>query len=150
MQPFVPRLLPIIHIPRHVRMFRPLIFGGLASLTFVPLSGPIVMCVHLISGSSIFVVAGVLAPISFLAGSVTWAATIKKTKDVNPWKVQPAQLPLRIEVSAARGLYYARVVSGLLMACSTIPIIWSVSFFHPIPTTPSPDYLCFNVALYFC
>ena len=123
--------------------FRPLIFGGLASLTFVLLSGPIVaMCGHSTSGFLICAVAAVLGPISFLAGTVTWAAAIKKAKDVNP-----SQLPLRIEVSAASGLHYAKVVSGLLMACSTPFTIGSASFFHPIPTTPSPDYLCFDVAL---
>ena len=128
--------------------FRPLILGGVDSLTFVPLSGPImVMCSHWISGLLISAVAAVLAPISFLAGSLTWAATIKKAKDVNPWKVQPAQLPLRIEVSAGDGLYYARVVSGLLMACLIPLTIESVSFFHPIPTTPSPDHLRFDAAL---
>ena len=128
--------------------FRPLIFGGLGSLTFVLPSGPIVFfCGHHISGLFISAVSVVLAPIFFLAGSPTWAATIKKAKEANPWKIQSTQLPLRIEVSAGDGLDYARVVSGLLMACFTPLAIEFASFFHPIPITPSPDHLCFDIAL---
>jgi len=128
--------------------FRPLIFGGLGSLTFVLPSGPIVFfCGHHISGLFISAVSVVLAPIFFLAGSLTWAATIKKAKEANPWKIQSTQLPLRIEVSAGDGLDYARVVSGLLMACFTPLAIEFASFFHPIPITPSPDHLCFDIAL---
>ena len=119
--------------------FRPLIFGGLGSPPFVPPSGPIVcLCGHWISGFVMSAVAAVLAAISFLAGSVTWAAAIEGAKDINPWKVQPAQLPIRIEVSAASGLHYARVVSGLLVASFTPLTIESASFFHPISTTPKP------------
>ena len=119
--------------------FRPLIFGGLGSLTFVPPSGPILLiCGHRILGLLVSVVAAALAAISFLAGSVTWAATIKKAKDVNPWKVQSAQLPLRIEVFSGGGLWFARLISGLLMASFTPLTIESASFFRPIPTTPEP------------
>jgi len=132
-------------------MVSPLIFGGLGSLTFVLPSGPIVfICGHRTSGFLVSAVAAVLTAISFLAGSVTWTATIKKAKEVNPWKVQQAaQLPLRIEVSAASGLHCARVVSGLLVA-SIIPLtIESASFFRPILTTSGPDHLRFDVALWF-
>ena len=120
--------------------FHLLIFGGLGSLTFVPPSGPIVFfCGHHISGLLVSAIAAALAAVSFLAGSVTWAATIKKAKDVNPWKVQQAaQLPLRIEVSAASGLYYTRVVSGLLMGCFAPLTIESASFSRLISTIPEP------------
>jgi len=131
--------------------FHLLIFGGLGSLTFVPPSGPIVFFWgHYIPGLLVSAVAAALAAISFLAGSVTWAATIKKAKDVNPWEIQPAQFPLRIEVSTASGLHYARVVSGLLAASFTPLAIESAPFFRLIPTTPSADHLCFDVVVWFC
>ena len=126
--------------------FRPLTFGGLGSLAIVLPSVPILYICGPTWAFSVSTSAAVLATVSVLTGSVIWAAMIKKVKDVNPWTHQPGQLPLGIEVLAGSGLHSTRLVSGLLLASIAPLVIESASFFRLIPTTPSTDRLCFDVA----
>jgi len=83
-------------------------------------------------------VAGILAAVLSLTGSAIWGAILKKAKDDNPSKVQPAQLPLGIKVSHGGGLALAWMASGFLAVGSIPIVIESVSFFRLIPTTPAP------------
>ena len=102
--------------------FRSQIFG-LGSLAFVQTSGPI----QLIRGQTwaLYVSdsAAVLATISVLIGSAIWAVIIKKAKDVNSWKLQPAQLPLGIKVSSGGGLETAWIGFGFLVPGAIPPTI---------------------------
>jgi len=118
-------------------LFRPPTIG-LGSLPFVPPSGPI----RFIRGHTWALIvsasAAVLATISVFAGSAIWVAIIKKTKDVNSWTIQSAQLPLGIRVSAGSGIYFAWVAFGALVASAIGPTIEFVSFFRLILTAPEP------------
>jgi len=121
--------------------FHPPIFV-LGSLAFVAPSGPFRPSGPDRRGSAwallVSAPAAVLATILILAGSAIWTVIIKKAKGVNSWTVQPAQLPLGIQVSTGAGLYCAWVASGFLVA-STIPLtIESASFFRLILAIPEP------------
>ena len=115
--------------------FCPLVFG-LDSLAIVPPSGPLLIVYGYDSGLYVSISAAILATISVFTGSVIWTAIIKKAKDDNLWKFQPAQLG--IVVSAGRGFTLSWVASGFMVA-SAIPLtIGSASFFRLIPTIPGP------------
>lgn len=111
----------------------------LGSLALIPTSIP----VWLIRGRTgvLFVsvlAAPVLATIPVFVGSVIWTVIIKNAKDVNSWTVQPAQLPLGIEVSAGPGFYCAWLAFCFLAASAIGPTIKSALFFRLIFTTPEP------------
>jgi len=114
----------------------PLTFGP-SSLAFVPPSGPLLWILEFyILGVFVSASAAFPATISVFVGSAMWTDIINKTKDANPWKVQTAQLGIKVTVGD--GLICAWVASGFMLA-SVIPLmIESASFFPLVPTTLEP------------
>ena len=64
--------------------------------------------------------AAIVASIFVLAGSALWTVAIKRAETINAWTVQPAQVPLGIEVSVGIGLYLAWAAFACLVT-SVIP-----------------------------
>ena len=106
-------ILLTISIVMSVR-FRPPIFC-LGSLHFVPPSIPVLFIRGQIWVLFVSASASILGTISIFAGSTVWTAIIKKANDVNSLKVQPAQLPLGIKVSAGGGLASAWIAVAFLI-----------------------------------
>jgi len=76
--------------------------------------------------------AAAIASIFILAASALWTVLIKKAEDINTWTVQPAQVPLGIQVSAGVGLYLVWAAFACLVT-SVIPYAFrSVLLSHMI------------------
>lgn len=83
--------------------------------------------------------AAVTASIFVLAGSALWTVLINRAGDVNSWIVQPAKVPLGIEVTNGIGLY----LSWAAFACLVTSIIpYTIrSVLSDSHDFPSPDPL---------
>ena len=77
-----------------------------------------------------------VACIFILAGSVIWAALIKRAGDVNSWTVQPTQVPLSVKVSTGNGLNYTWAAFAFLAASLLPHMFMSVQFCLLTLTTP--------------
>ena len=103
-------------------LFRPPIFG-LGSLPFAPRSIPVLFIPGQTWVLYVSAFASVLGTISNFTGSAIWTAIIKKANNINSLKVQPAQHPLGIKVSAGGGLTSTWIAVGCLVPTAIGPTI---------------------------